>query len=234
VLEHHGLDIGGQFSYKGIIEQHDLDSAWATLEQPTAVWMVNVAASALSSTVSAWLLQRWGVEVNVVGSTSQLCGVTNGYRIPGQLGADRWVAMIGAAHLYSGPCCVVDCGTAVTIDLLDQTHHHLGGLILPGLSLMPRCVIDATAIDDVMLTESERWGRDTASCLASGAIQAITSTMRQVAEDLQRKLEAPVSKVITGGDARHIVPFLGAEWVCEIDLVFIGLSRIALHNEGVR
>jgi hypothetical protein len=59
--------------------------------------------------------------------------VTNGYDHPGRLGADRWVALIGARqHVLSRgaarPVLVVMVGTAVTIDALDTEGRFLGGL----------------------------------------------------------------------------------------------------------
>ncbi|MBK8536631.1 MAG: type III pantothenate kinase [Candidatus Competibacteraceae bacterium] len=35
-------------------------------------------------------------------------------------------------------CCVVDCGTAITIDALAADGRHLGGVIIPGMRLMRR------------------------------------------------------------------------------------------------
>jgi hypothetical protein len=64
------------------------------------------------------------------------CGVTNGYRRPAQLGADRWAALIGAWSILRGPCLVVAAGTATTADVLKGDGTFAGGAILPGLELM--------------------------------------------------------------------------------------------------
>ena len=52
------------------------------------------------------------------------------------MGVDRWVAMIGARSEFRGGLCIVDAGTAVTIDAIDKNGNHLGGQIIPGLALM--------------------------------------------------------------------------------------------------
>jgi type III pantothenate kinase len=54
----------------------------------------------------------------------QEAGLTNGYDHPARLGADRWVAMIGAHHRWSHadsarPCVLAMVGTAVTVEAID-------------------------------------------------------------------------------------------------------------------
>ena len=63
------------------------------------------------------------------------CGLRNGYRDPAQLGVDRWLAMCAAWQQFPGSLCVVDAGTAVTIDVVAADGAHSGGLILPGVCL---------------------------------------------------------------------------------------------------
>ena len=57
--------------------------------------------------------------VEFVTSTAAAAGVRNAYSNPRLLGVDRWVAMIGAYDMASGACCVVDIGTAATLDAVD-------------------------------------------------------------------------------------------------------------------
>ena len=53
---------------------------------------------------------------------------------------DRWLAMVGAFQLRRNAMLVVDLGTAVTADLVDENGLHLGGYICPGLSLLRKSV----------------------------------------------------------------------------------------------
>ena len=53
-------------------------------------------------------------------------------RIPGALGADRLAALIAAHDQFQGSTCIVDCGTAVTVDAFDQGGEPRGGTIFPG------------------------------------------------------------------------------------------------------
>ena len=63
-------------------------------------------------------------------------GVTNAYAQPEKLGIDRWLGMIACYNLYSSGFCLAGCGTAITVDVVDSTGQHQGGLISPGLLLM--------------------------------------------------------------------------------------------------
>jgi type III pantothenate kinase len=75
-------------------------------------------------------------QVDFVAASAAQSGVRNAYPQPHLLGADRWVAAIGAYHLARGACCVVDIGTAATIDAITADGQHLGGFIVPGPALM--------------------------------------------------------------------------------------------------
>jgi len=73
-------------------------------------------------------------------------GIRNGYSEPWRLGVDRWVALIGARQLFpDSALCVIDVGTALTVDLLDERGRHRGGAIIPGPALMAASLIRQTA-----------------------------------------------------------------------------------------
>jgi type III pantothenate kinase len=71
--------------------------------------------------------------------------VTNGYADPGQLGADRWAALIGARQIHRGTVLVVNSGTATTVDVLSSSGFFRGGVILPGIELMKEALAARTA-----------------------------------------------------------------------------------------
>ena len=72
------------------------------------------------------------VDVEFVTAAQEFQGLTNGYLDPSLLGADRWLALIGAWTLARSARCVVDAGTAVKVDSVDAQGQHLGGLIVDG------------------------------------------------------------------------------------------------------
>jgi pantothenate kinase type III len=72
-------------------------------------------------------------------------GVRNAYPKHNKLGVDRWLAMLAAYHYYNAPVCIVSCGSALTLDIVDSQGQHLGGMIMPGLNLMQQALSRGTA-----------------------------------------------------------------------------------------
>ena len=66
---------------------------------------------------------------------------------PHRVGIDRLAAAAAASLVKPAgrPAVVVDCGTAVTVDMLAADGRFLGGAILPGPSLMARALADGTS-----------------------------------------------------------------------------------------
>lgn len=222
---------GGQHPHKGLRSQGELDEIWDSLSPPSAVWGICVAAQSMADTISHWTHTRWGVESRLLTAGKQMGGVTNGYLEPERLGADRWMALLGAGQLYQGASCVADCGTATTVDCLDVHHHHIGGVIIPGLAMMPGCVAENTARVAVEHSKAEVLGRDTSTCLAAGALHAVAGTLERIAAIMDARHPDSMKRIITGGDAARILPWLSDGWHHEPDLVFIGLAS-AIKNTG--
>src|SRR6202034_3800599 len=84
-------------------------------------------------------------EVEFITAAPEFNGLTNGYLDPSLLGADRWLALIGAWTKASGALCVVDAGTAVKVDAVDAKGQHLGGLIAPGIHMMREALMNKTS-----------------------------------------------------------------------------------------
>ena len=99
--------------------------------------------------------------------------VRNSYEQAGQLGADRWAALIGARALHRGPVVVVVmAGTATTVDLLDETGVFLGGLIFPGFDLMRGSLARNTAQLPYADGSYTAQPRRTADAIFSGCLHA--------------------------------------------------------------
>ena len=104
----------------------------------------NVSDPGIALSIASMLgAQR--IPIRWIESRLVQCGVHNRYADPSQLGTDRWAALIGARSICAGACVVVGAGTAVTVDALTATGDFVGGLIIPGLSLMADALARDTA-----------------------------------------------------------------------------------------
>jgi len=135
------------------------------------IWVSNVAGEEVARHIRNIKFDH-SAPFNFIVAREKQCGVRNGYANPGQLGSDRWAALIAAWHLVGGKCMVVNCGTAITIDTLSVQGEFIGGLILPGVELMQRSLV--AAANQLMLEHGSyaKFPLNTADALFSGAIQA--------------------------------------------------------------
>ena len=73
-------------------------------------------------------------DVEVVKSLSNFGSLTIAYKEPLDLGSDRFLAMLGALkHFPDRNLLIIDVGSALTIDVVNDSGEHKGGLIMPGL-----------------------------------------------------------------------------------------------------
>jgi type III pantothenate kinase len=150
--------------------------------------------------------------------------VGNTYAQPGQLGSDRWAALIAAWHLLGKAALVVNCGTATTIDALSAQGMFLGGLILPGVELMQRSVIGATAQLQSADAEYAPFPQNTADALYSGAVQASCGAIQRQ-HLLLGDMHAPV--LLSGGAAAQLEGKVGLPVQRVDDLVLKGIWLIS-------
>ena len=205
-----------------------LDQTWGSGPNPERVVVSNVAGPLIADQVSAWTRKQWAVAPEFVSVEARAFGVQLGYEDPRQLGADRWLALIAVWNRYQAPACIADCGTAVTIDALASQGEHLGGLIVPGLTLMRQMLVRHThGIRVNAAGQPGMLGRTTQDGITAGSLYAVAACIDRVAFDLRQRLGDDLMAVITGGDAENIFPLLTHPFEQVPDLVLRGLAVVA-------
>ncbi len=205
-----------------------LASLWHGLGVPERLLAVNVAGAALGEHLASSSVAAWGISPEFMQPAACGFGVTNAYREPRALGADRFAALVAARREFAGPVCVIDCGTAITVDVLNGDGVHLGGLIMPGVSLMRRSLARHThEIGDVLGSTRLALGTSTAEAVVAGTTCAASYTLDRVMSDLVLRLGPALQCVLTGGDATFIRETLDRRCVLIHDLVLRGLAIMA-------
>ncbi len=197
----------------------------------------NVAGSSVATRLSGVVSMHCGCELRFVHASKSACGVTNSYRRPRHMGVDRWVAMIGAWAELESACVIVDAGTAVTIDALDDDGKHIGGQILPGTTLMAAALTSHTSgIPNVVPRAGagaigmSMFASSTTRAVEQGAINAVVGAIERATWTLdEHGLAAEI--VLTGGDASRILKSLDDEALHRPHLVLSGLARILESGE---
>ncbi|MES9964528.1 MAG: type III pantothenate kinase [Candidatus Sedimenticola sp. 20ELBAFRAG] len=207
-------------------------SCWGSAEQPVRVVLANVAGDELERQLADWTQHVWGLSPEVIVSSRKTLGVTNAYTDPSQLGVDRWLTLIAVHGLHPGPACIVDCGTAITVDVMDDGGSHLGGVILPGLDLMRHALLDKTRIPRVEKVDVDNMlATDTASAVASASIHSAAALVERVVGKSSQTLGVSPSLVLTGSDANILLDALDISGMVIPELVMTGLALVATDGE---
>lgn len=210
------------------------EGEWKSLQPPRSMLGCNVAGDAVRRRVEEQL-ELWDLAPRWVVSSAHDGGVENGYDHPGRLGADRWVAMIGArAHMLARgparPTLVVMIGTAVTVDAMDAQGRFLGGFILPGHGIMLRALEGGTAGLRVPTGEVRRFPTNTSDALTSGGTFAITGAIERMHRHLQSHCGEVPATIVTGGAGWKVVPYLELRHELVETLLFDGLLALQAHR----
>ena len=224
-----GVHDGAAWVATGAIATGDVDllaTAWAGASKVDRAIASNVAGAKVREAIES-PCSRAGIALEVIASLPRQLGVTNSYRSPSQLGSDRWAALIAAHHLAPGHKLVVNAGTALTIDALDDAGHFLGGVIVPGPALMRRSLDQGTA--GLRLTEGvvDAFPRATPDAITTGAIVAASGAVMRMAQAMTDRGTPPASIVLSGGAAKEIAPHLPFTLAIHENLVLEGLNLIA-------
>ncbi|MGB5326559.1 MAG: type III pantothenate kinase [Pseudomonadales bacterium] len=180
------------------------------------------------------LRQVFGCEVAFAKTQSHSHGIVNSYADPSSMGVDRWCAILAAAHASHIPggnndICIVDAGSAVTIDWVDRNGKHLGGYITPGYAMQVRELLSGTG--RVFATESAPEheiapGDTTQLAVHNGILASIVAHIEMSIERHRRAGGAAPQLYLSGGDAGTIAKHLDTP--CEIreELVLDGLALL--------
>jgi type III pantothenate kinase len=208
------------------------DAAWSGLQPADKVLIANVAGREMQTALAAWSLDNWQVPPVFLRATARACGVSNAYSDPATLGIDRWAALIAAHHGYPGAVCVVDCGTAITLDVVTAEGEHLGGLILPGIELMQQMLLQNTA--QLRLSGKQPAATPlavtTAAGIHGGAVYMVVAAIDRSVADMRAELGTAIDIVLTGGDAGRVMPLLQGDAHHAADLVLRGIAMLAGEN----
>ncbi|HEV2109879.1 MAG TPA: type III pantothenate kinase [Gammaproteobacteria bacterium] len=199
---------------------------------PERVLASNVAGPLVAAALRELCEERFGQRPELLIPGSELCGVKNGYKDPTRLGADRWAGVIGAFHRHGGPACVMDAGTAITVDAVDGKGKHLGGLIAPGPQTMRRALAGSTAsLRDNGEGEFGLLCRETRSAISSGGWHTAAGFLERMHQLVGRELGTKTRFLLTGGDAGRLAELVPSRFTLVPDLVLQGLAVVAGSGE---
>jgi len=159
--------------------------------------------------------------------------ITINYETPETLGNDRIANIVAASVLYPNKnILIIDAGTCITIDFIDQNKEYQGGRISPGIEMrykslhkytsnLPKLTISNTA---------QQIGKDTNSCIVSGVEKGVVAEIETIIDDFKNENE-DLFVILTGGDTFFFENTLKNSIFADQNLVLKGLNEILKYNE---
>ena len=137
-------------------------------------------------------------------------GIKTGIRIryedPKAVGADRVADAVAVMHLYGGPACIIDFGTATTFNALTKEGDYLGGAITAGINLAAEALFThAAKLPRIDLQKPPSViGRNTTNAMQSGLIYGYVSMTEGMVERFRKELGPDMKVIATGGLAEYV------------------------------
>ncbi len=165
-------------------------------------------------------------------------GISNHYRSPQTLGADRLAAVIGAHSLYKDrDVLVIDAGTCITYDSVDGQGNYYGGSISPGLNMRLKAMHTFTGRLPLVAFEGEYtgdMGTDTRSSMLSGVVNGTLEEVKGMIGKFLEKAKTGLVLLCGGSsnffDTRLKNSIFAHSLKTEANLVLIGLNEVIHQN----
>lgn len=147
-------------------------------------------------------------------------GIKIRYEDPRAVGADRVCDAVAVMHLYGGPACIIDFGTATTFNALTKNGDYPGGAITAGINLAAEALAThAAKLPNIDLQRPPSViGRNTLHAMQSGLLFGYVSMVEGMVARFRSELGNDMKVVATGGLVeivaketdviQHIAPWL--------------------------
>ena len=238
------IDVGntrtkvGEFNGNELIQVHTLDNE-DVLKNSMMLDEMSINALILSSvneTVSSALKLHDKDYPCIELDYSTPLPIKISYQTPETLGKDRIALAVAGASLFPNKAVlVIDAGTCITYDLVNENREYLGGAISPGVQMRLKSMHFGT--DSLPLlqwnADSEdspsAIGKSTITSMLSGAVNGIKGEMMSFIES-SSEYRSELNVIISGGDAEFFEKELKNGIFADPNLVLKGLNEILLYN----
>lgn len=158
----------------------------------------------------------------------------NSYATPQTLGPDR-MALATAAfyHNPKGNTLVIDAGTCITYDLVNDHGEYLGGAISPGLFMRYNALHEFTRRLPLLTPENilDFIGNATESSMHSGVVNGICLEIDGVIAQYKSRFR-DLTVILTGGDAQFLSKRLKSSIFAHSNFLLEGLNHLLDYNKS--
>ncbi|MEN3325009.1 type III pantothenate kinase [Mariniflexile soesokkakense] len=159
---------------------------------------------------------------------------TSLYKTPKTLGVDR-IALVSASvkNYPNNNVLIIDAGTCITYDFINNRNEYLGGSISPGLRMRYKSLHNLTANLPLLNTElpNSIIGNSTKSSIHSGIVHGVLKEMDGVIEEYKEKY-SDLTVILTGGDSNFLSKQLKSSIFATSNFLLEGLNFILQFNSN--
>jgi type III pantothenate kinase len=222
---------GSLWRSQGSADYADLSPLTQVLATGIDCYIASVASAPHEALIRS-MLATFDITPRWLKAVAQFKQIRNRYANPQQLGVDRWMGLIAARERTLDPVLVVSVGTAMTVDALSADGVFLGGLIVPGLSLMRQSLRQGTAQVDEVDGSWQAFPRATANAVQSGVVAALCGAIQVQHARLAEQSGQIPQCLLTGGDALLLLPHLAMTVEHVPALILEGIDCVAREDEA--
>lgn len=219
------------FSYEKIEEQ--IFSAYQAISI-SSLLISNVNNKSFDICISELSKKIWKIEPIFLKSHNCNTQLQSQYENIRGLGCDRWAAMLAVFYENEKNFCIIDCGTAITIDLVIDSCH-LGGLIAPGIYTSFKSLNQNTAnlpklTQGKLIRSVNIIGNNTHECIYAGVLNQALALIEKIISEFKNKYQNNLTVYITGGDSNLINTHTNVDMTVKENLVIDGLKMAAKYQ----
>ena len=150
-----------------------------------------------------------------------------------RLGTDRICNAAYAVTRHGGNVIIIDIGSAVTVDFVDNNGIFIGGMIMPGIELQLSALSDHTALLPELKAQKplSPVGTGTESCIISGVIHGIAGACANFIKLISESSGKDAIVVLSGGGSKMISSVAGFEHTIEENTVPLGAYELYLRRK---
>ena len=199
-----------------------------SLDVPIDNSLVCSVVPELDDAVSILIAEKCGVDARFVRNDDDF-GLKINYQPLEAAGADRLVNSFAASRKYGVPCIVCSFGTATTVDVVNENHELLGGIIAPGMATMAKALhLNASRLPEVSLEKPPSIIADnTVDSIRSGVFYGQVGMIQGIVRRVSDQLGEKPTVVATGGFAQMIEDETDAIDIVDENLLLEGLNLLA-------
>ena len=157
----------------------------------------------------------------------------NSYATPQTLGIDR-IALATAAF-YHAPhknTLVIDAGTCITYDMMNDFDEYLGGAISPGLDMRYKAMHQQTSALPLLSVEAplDLIGNTTKSSMHSGVVNGVCAELDGIIDQYATRFK-DLTVILTGGDSHFLSKRLKNTIFADSKFLLKGLNYLLEYNK---